>query len=432
MIYSYKSLFILSCFFILVSCSKQENAFVYKGAVDDYSEIEIRNVAASPDESYFIYVPTQYDKDQYYPLMLCISPHGKGLRPVEEMKFAAETFGYIVVGSNDIRNNFKGNGEAIRNLIYDVQNKYNIDQSRLYACGFSGGGRIATVLGNQEVVTGVISCGAGPGDWSKADPYPWYGIVGKADFNYNEFAQFNPGVLQQPFFNSAYHNGGHEWPDSSYLYDAIVFLEIHAMKSNTLDGDSALLKGYEHYVVSKVDQFKVKAHYKEAFDFANNAATVLSGMIRTNRLTNLTEQLYRSPEYKMDVEKLAELDKFYNELVNVYPAALTQKDTLWWKKELEKLDNRIKSASEDAAFIFKRTKATLGILCYSYCMQIKEKDNMALKNILLVYELIEPNNPDVYFFWSIYEKNEGDLEKSNQYLEKAKVLGFSDLEKVTG
>lgn len=432
MIPSFKPLLIIISAAFLFSCNPSESTFVYKGEINKYSSTAINYVDASPDESYYIYIPSNYNKDEFYPLMLCFSQKGNGLNPVEKMRFAAESLGYIIVGSNVVRNNFEGNGVAIRNLIYDVQNKYNVDPFRMYACGFSGGGRLSTVLGNQGVLAGVISCGAGPGRWSKTDPYPWYGIIGKTDFNYNEFAQFSLDILQKPFYSAVFFKGGHEWPDSSYLYDATAFLEIHAMKSNKIDNDSALLLGYMQYVENKVDQLKFHKNYIDAFHFANDAATLLSGLVQSNDLIHLAGQVFQSTEYKMEVAKQAELDKLYNELMKLYPATLTQKDTVWWKGEIEKLDTRIAQTEGEASYTFKRVKASLGILCYSYCRQLMRTNNAIFQNVLLVYELIEPNNPDVYYYWSVYEKNKGNLDRSAQYLEKAKSLGFSDIEKVTG
>lgn len=423
---SLKSILLLLCIVYLTSCNFKKHPFEYQGKVKKYTELSLSNVDAYPNESYYIYVPSTYNKNEIYPLMLCFSPKAEGRIAVENLRFAAESFGYILVGSNVVKNNFDGNGVAIRNLIYDVQNKYGIDQTRMYACGFSGGARLATVLGNQDVLAGVISCSAGAATWSKKKPYPWYGIVGKSDFNYNEFVQFVPGVLQKPFYNTMFHDGGHEWPDSSYLYDAVAFLEIHAIKANRIDPDSTFLKGYNQYVLVQVAQMIDQKKYKDAFDMVKNATTLLSGLMPVNALIEKADQLYQSKAYKMGVAKRAELNKLYNELMKVYPAAITQKDALWWKNEMQKIDQRIDNASGEAVHTFKRAKAALGILCYSYSRQLVNKDQRSLRSVLEVYELLEPNNADVYYFWSEYEKKEGNLKVSNQYLERAKMLGYAD------
>lgn len=411
---------------IFYACGNKNEPFVYKAPVTAYQSIKTIQVENHPDESYEIYVPTHYNEDAVNPLIICFSPNGNGLKPVQNLRFAAETFGFIVAGSNVIRNQNEGNGEAIRNLIYDVQDKYNIDASRMYACGFSGGARLATLLGNQQVVAGVISCGAGPGDYSTSKPYPWYGIVGKSDFNYMEFARFVPQKIQQPFYAVVYTLEGHEWPDSSYLYDAVAFMELHAYKAGTEDPDPAIILGYKTNLLAEADALQTQTRYQEAYGRVNDGIALLSGLTETEDLMHLSENIQQLPGYKLDLSKQAELDKLYAELIKVYPAAIVQKDTTWWKKELNRLDVRIDNASGEAAYTFKRVRSTLGILCYSMSRQLLANKSASVKNVLEVYQLLEPQNPDVFYFKSQYEMQQGNEQKSQEYLQKARELGFSD------
>lgn len=410
----------------LLSCKNKQEDFIYKAPVKSYGTIKKMELSAHPNESYVLYLPVHYNEEKAYPIILCFSPDGDGLTPVENLRFAAETFGFIVAGSNVVKNNFEGNGEAIRSLIYDLQNQFAVDASRIYACGFSGGARLATVLGNQEVVTGVISCGAGPGNYSETKPYPWYGIVGKTDFNYNEFLHFTPKVMQKPFYTVAYHPGGHEWPDSSFLYDAVAYMQIQAHKSNLIDVSYDLFKNYQNYMLDRVDSLKAWNRYLEAFQQANDAATLLSGLIKTDELLKEAEDIYQSSSYKASAVQQEELDKLFNEIMKIYPVALVKQDTSWWKKELDRLESRESKAQGEALYTFKRIKSTLGILCYSVAGKLLQNNSPSLQNVLEVYALLEPNNSDLYYFKSKYESKKGNNEAAAKYLQRAKELGFSD------
>ncbi len=421
-----KPFFTFVCAVCLVACSPEKEHFVYKKPVAAYGSLFEESVAALPDESYACYLPLAYDAENSYPLMVCFSPDGNGQQPVEQLRFAAETFGYIVAGSNAVKNKNPRNGEAIRRLIYDVQNKYSVDAARMYACGFSGGARLATVLGNQQVVSGVISCGAGPNRYSKTQPYPWYGIVGKSDFNYDEFSRFSADVLQKPFYTVVFHEGGHQWPDSSLLYDAVAFLHLHAYKTNKTERREDIIEAFKTHAFSWVDSLQAQNRYREAYQLANDAATLLSTLTDTEALLAEADSIQQSTAYKADVVQHAELEKLFDEIMKIYPVALVQKDTVWWKSELERLDQRTREASGEAVFTFRRVKSTLGILCYSVSRQLLQSNSPSLKNVLNVYGLLEPDNPDRFYFLSEYERKNGNEEAAAQHLERARTLGFTD------
>lgn len=70
----------------------------------------IQNVTCRKDitQSYSLYLPSKYNKDQKWPVVYAFDSHGKGLIPVELFKDEAEMYGYIVVGSNNSKNGTPG------------------------------------------------------------------------------------------------------------------------------------------------------------------------------------------------------------------------------------------------------------------------------------------------------------------------------------
>jgi hypothetical protein len=74
-----------------------------------------------------------------------------------------------------------------------------------------------------------------------------------------------------------------------------------------------------------------------------------------------------------------------------------------------------------------RTKAYIGMICFSYTSDAaKKKDIPTLEKQLAIYQMAEPQNPDVYYYKSIYYllKNQKDSVFSN--IKKAYSLGFED------
>ena len=97
------------------------------------------------------------------------------------MQPAVSGFACLVVGSDQVRNNFQGYIQTIDNLIREFSMNYSI--SRIYLAGFSGGARMAFEYARLRSVQGVIMCGAGPAGYSYEDlPCPVY-----HDCRYNGF-----------------------------------------------------------------------------------------------------------------------------------------------------------------------------------------------------------------------------------------------------
>src|SRR5258708_38238382 len=57
-----------------------------------------------PSQGYALYLPSNYSPERAWSLILAFDPRARGSAPVERFQAAAETYGYIVAGSNNSRN----------------------------------------------------------------------------------------------------------------------------------------------------------------------------------------------------------------------------------------------------------------------------------------------------------------------------------------
>src|SRR3954463_3577923 len=67
---------------------------------------------AEPSQSYALYLPSNYTPERPWPVILAFDPGARGRVPVERYQVAAETYGYIVAGSNQSRNGSWAASEA--------------------------------------------------------------------------------------------------------------------------------------------------------------------------------------------------------------------------------------------------------------------------------------------------------------------------------
>ena len=95
----------------------------------------------TPEFSYLLYLPKDYSPNVSYPLIFCLSPSGNG----EDFSYLSpitSEYDIILAVSNDFANYkpLKDYLPKINKSLNDIEAKFNIDKSKIYACGFSGGG----------------------------------------------------------------------------------------------------------------------------------------------------------------------------------------------------------------------------------------------------------------------------------------------------
>lgn len=147
---------------ILISC--QNNKSDVSESISSVMDlkIEVKKCIADTSLSYCIALPQTPEPGKKYPVLFAFDPHGNGKQAVDSLLLTASKYGLIIVASNNIRNGYDKTEYALNTLYNEVLSLYPVDQSKIYAAGFSGGGRVAQyLLAMHPEVAGVISCSAG-------------------------------------------------------------------------------------------------------------------------------------------------------------------------------------------------------------------------------------------------------------------------------
>ena len=187
-----------------------------------------------------------------------MDPAARGRIPVTLFQAAAESYGYIVAGSNNSRNgSWNSSLQAVQAMAVDVSNRFSIDSKRVYAAGMSGGARVAMQVAlATDRMAGVIASSAGFPDSQprKSAPFAIFATAGTEDFNYLELRQLDR-ALKSPH-HLAIFEGGHTWLSTNLAVEAIEWMEIQAMKSDRRAKDDALL---EKIFAKRVAQLEAEA-----------------------------------------------------------------------------------------------------------------------------------------------------------------------------
>lgn len=213
-------------------------------------------------ESYSVYVPADYAKDDSYGLLVWVSAGERGFIP-EGWDSLMDKHKLIWVGANRSgnRHNVPGRRMALAlDAVYNIKKMYNIDPNRIYVSGISGGGRVASILAMHypDVFSGgifvvgvecweAIEVTGKPGQFYRPMPRPQskYLAMAKERGRYVLLTGDNDSnrVQTKDYYDNGYSKQlrhvlyiqvpgmGHELPPDEWYEKAIIFLDTAGHQS---------------------------------------------------------------------------------------------------------------------------------------------------------------------------------------------------------
>jgi predicted esterase len=201
-----------------------------------------------PDQNYALYLPSEFVPTVKRPILFLFDPTAQGPTAVEVFRPAAEKFGWILAASNNSQNGpVEPNVKAARAMFLDSMARLPIDGTRIYAGGFSGGSRVASLfaLAVERRIAGVIGIAAGISPGVKLKDIgiaSYFGIAGLADFNYLEMKQLDADLAAAEIPHRVlFYEGPHQWPDSATSIRALGWMEVMAIKQGSKTKDDSLI-----------------------------------------------------------------------------------------------------------------------------------------------------------------------------------------------
>src|SRR6476661_7021174 len=212
--------------------------------------VEKVTCAGSPDQAYALYLPSNYPPDRRWPILYAFDARAQGRRVADLFQQAAETHGWILVSSWNTASDgpMEPNFTAMHALWADTHARFAIDDSRVYAAGYSGTVRFACILALTApgTIAGIIGAGAGfPfGSQPKKDnPFAFFGTVGDRDFNWYEMNDLDAAMKGLALPHRIEHfSGVHDWPPADLAMKAVAWMELQAMKAGKREKSPALIE----------------------------------------------------------------------------------------------------------------------------------------------------------------------------------------------
>ena len=363
------------------------------------------------------------------PLVIIIDPHGSGGYAISHFIEAAESYKFILGASNLVRNNFSGYIHAIEVLIEDMKNQYPID-NKIYLAGFSGGARMVLSFARGHQTNGILACGAlAEKDQLAALKTNVYALSGRADFNFPEVANFILNESEKPLnLKIQLTSELHQWPSSEDISQALGWLYLSDMPADSkCISQSAILKDYAAKGKKLIDSLLGKDQYIQIKMLCQNMIGIRN-LPERHFFKETAVSVDNEPALLTEMSQLRKSLQFEYRIREAYYNAFGSKDIVWWTREINDLNTRIEDSKDlTMQFALKRIKAFLGIICYSLTNNaLRTNDLKNVAKILEIYQLVEPANPDMFYFQALYYLKTGKENLISESIRDALENGFSD------
>jgi hypothetical protein len=387
------------------------------------------------NNTYSLYIPSHERNCGSMPLVIILDPKGLGAIAINKFLAGAESYKCVLAASNLVKNNYPDFVPAIETLVADVRTKYPVG-TKVYLVGFSGGARIAITTALLRKVNGVLVSGAlGSEEDVSTIKTNVYAVFGLGDFNLHEAANFflNPSGYPSNL-KIELTNNKHEWPSESNLNRALGMLILSDYpKESTCIKKSTILKNYSAECKKLVDSLMQSEDYLNAYFLCTNVQT-LKDLPEKSYFNKLYQNLKNDAKlnHQLYLIRLSMQQEF--KARDGYTQDVHLKDNNWWLKELTSLNKEIDQEKDRyKLYALKRIQAFLGIMCYSLTTNALRTNNLEeTRKILKLYKIVEPQNPDMFYFFAVYLSKTGKNDSVVSYLHKAINAGYLDLNSIQG
>ena len=266
---------------------------------------------ADADQSYALYLPSNYSPRKSWPIIYVFDPDARGSVPLEIMKDAAERYGYILAGSNNSRNgSWQLETSSAQAMSVDTHARLAIDNQRVYFAGFSGGARVASLLAQRcKCAAGVLLNGAGfAGTPPSHDAmFAVFAAVGNYDFNYPELSELDKQLQQAGFPHVLRHfDGSHQWAPAEVMDEALAWFKLMAMKEKRGPLDPAFVAAQKAKTENRAQALERSGDLYEAWREYQQAIATFDGLADTASLRQSASALEKQKDVREGAKREAQ------------------------------------------------------------------------------------------------------------------------------
>ncbi len=395
-------------------------------------------------QSYALYVPEQYDNKKSWPVILIFDPAARGRTGVITFLEAGRKYGFLLACSNNSRNgSVTDNFVAADAMLKDVEERFNVDVKRIYTAGFSGGSRFSMSLAAKDkTIAGVIGCGAGlPNDRNlfptKTSDFLYYGLAGTKDMNYLEMRELPDFLNKQTRVISYFRtfSGGHQWPDSELIIEAVEWIVMQTMNRKIIPGDQTFLSVTEKKTQELINSQLSAGNQSDAIMYMKFAERDFNGTSFATRMTQELAEFEKSPEYRKATRKWNNMvakeqekkEKYMNYLSEILNSgSVPDSASTWWVNETFSLTRLRDNGSSENSQMAYRLLNFISILCSEQGTSLYRNGFFTKAAFLFkICTLSDSENPNNYYNLARSLAGSGKSKESVDALSAALNHGFN-------
>ncbi|HEY5369284.1 MAG TPA: hypothetical protein VIJ75_09850 [Hanamia sp.] len=441
---SFRTVNVFLLFFFLLSCGRNthgENQNVDTSIIIKSESLErfqtgkiINSVVcnANAQQSYALYIPSNTNNDAL-PVIYFFDPHGDGVLPLEKYKALAETYHFILIGSNNSKNgNDWNDAENIWNTMSnDSQGRIHVNKNRVYTCGFSGGAKVATFIALQHhEIKGVIANGAGLPDILNAGNFnfSFTAISGRGDMNMTDLISINNSLDKtNTTHRILFFDGIHEWAPESMMNTAFSAIQTDAMRQKLIPRDEPFINNIIDKNKNKVDSNISEDQLLEASETCNFSISILAGLTKqVNWFRMKNDSLANNPNYQKQWLAHQKILSQEETIKAGYQQQFGNNDIDYWNKIITGVKAKASEKTPEGA-MYQRLQAYLSLAFYSISNQfITSNENKEARHFVTLYKLADSSNSEAWYFSAILDARNNDTKAVKKDLLQAVSLGFND------
>lgn len=241
---------------LLVQCLFSQEITFKKGTI-----LEDLSIGDSIPETFSLYLPTNFNMERKWPLLLVFDLEGKEKQALSMFLQAAEKEGYVlaapqILDTVSLASNMVATGKTIER----IADLLPINQNLVYAAGANSGARFSNLVPIFiKNVRGVISIGATITNTDLLNvkqPFHFVGIVGKSNFEYTTMLAVEKILDRFRFPNQILlYEGDGAWPDTEYLEKSLQLFTLGAMGKGVVPKDTLFVNNVYQKDIEKVRGF---------------------------------------------------------------------------------------------------------------------------------------------------------------------------------
>lgn len=420
----------------------QEKLFLQKGTIID--SVSIENGAK---ESFSLYLPTKYNNEAEWPLVLVFETKGKTKQAMAMFREAAEKENYILAASNNVSDTLSISKNVLiaGRMLSKLNEIFPVHKNRVYTAGFFNGGGLANLMPIFfKDIEGVVSSKPSLANLdllTTKNPFHFIGVIGKEDFNYPGMLAYEKMLNRFKFPNNLIvFEEAKEWPNTKYLQKALHLFTVSAMAKGVALKDSLYVaNGYKNDL-SLITELQKDKKLLLADRLIGETLETYRTHLNLDSLKSVRKQLRKDKLFRslkrnqnsafLKEELLKEdYDYYLEEDLNTY----NYNNLGWWNYQMTELNKFIYGDSKSEKQMGKRLYNYINALIEDYDMAIRAEkvaDDEALILLAMLKTIVEPKNYQYYLNVISLSSKYEDYGTALFYLEEAFKNDFKNEEKL--